>query len=179
MIRSIFVFVKHNYINNPKSVRRKLSLSLFFQLLKYLLSVYWPCSILRIVSLEPRGEFTGNKELPGVIWLLDGDGCCSDHNTGSDPPPHARGLTNHQSREAAPHHSPWCHRGVLGGSDLSCVVTILFVVFTDSDWDILSVLALHCTLGMAREMARCCCCCSLLVSVLCALELLLRPGPGC
>ena len=58
-----------------------------------------PATILRIVSLELR-EFTGNKER---VWLLDSDGRCSDHNTGSDPPPHARGQTSHQSQEAALH----------------------------------------------------------------------------
>ena len=26
------------------------------------------------------------------VWSQDGDGCCLDHNTGSDPPPHARGA---------------------------------------------------------------------------------------
>ena len=86
-------------INNPNlyeslKVTFILSIDFFiylklFTLFLYYIPLYYQSLILSNVSLELR-EFPGNIEC---------DGCCySDHNTGSDPPPHARGeQTSHQS----------------------------------------------------------------------------------
>ena len=147
-------FLSSTIINNPKSVRKckevfllrsKLLLFLILPSLDLLLSylcVARAALILRIVSLELR-EFTESEER---VWLLDSDGRCSDHNTGSDPPPHARGQTNHQSQEAALHRSP-SPDPQAPDVDSLCHCSLLFVVF----WLICCHLCLCCTLGNGQR----------------------------
>ena len=141
-------------INNPNlyeslKVTFVLSINFFiylklFTLFLYYIPLYYQSLILSNVSLELR-EFPGNIEC---------DGCCySDHNTGSDPPPHARGeQTSHQSHLwSCPSHNSGHTVSLYLFDFLASVLfslTSLFVVISE-------LLSLS-WLTMAREMASCC-----------------------
>ena len=151
----MFDFVKHNdkqsqFVWKFESSIRPRYIELFIYSKLFTLFLYYLC----ITRAELDSQYNVSLELREFPGNIECDGCCySDHNTGSDPPPHARGeQTSHQSHLwSCPSHNSG-HTVTLYLSDFLASVlfslTSLFVVISE-------LLSLS-WLTMAREMASCC-----------------------
>ena len=126
LMKSIFVFVKHN--NKQSQFEGKFESSIHPRYRSfYLFKIVYSTSVLplycqrlnlRNVSLELRvfREYG--------VWSQDCDGCCSDHNTGSDPPPHARGsrpVTSHRKKLPSRHSGHSLHSSHRLSDFLVCI----------------------------------------------------------